>query len=450
MKVPYPDPSLPEVVGQLFRHLFGEGGHQDAFVFFHPGTNLLEQVVDLSLGRLHHNLRVDEAGRTDDLLHHRVGDPHLVLAGRRRQVHLLAHTPEELLPLERAVVHRTGQAEAVLDEGALARSIPLVHRTDLRDGHVGLIDHHKEVLGEVVEEAVGRFAGRTAVDVTRVVLDAVAEPDLLHHLDVERGAHTQPLRFKKFALTLELAQPLGELFFDRHDSALHGVGTRRIVGCGENRHCIEPADDVTGERVQRVDRLDLVAKHLDTDGVLFVDRDDLDGVATHAELAAGEVDVVALVLHVHKLADQRFLRDLLPHLQGNHRLQVLFCGAEAVDAGHGRDNHDVAAAQQRVGSGVPQAFHLGVDRAVFFDERIGLGDVRLGLVVVVVGDEVLHRVVGHQLAELGGQLGGERFIVREHQRRALHLLDEPGGGGGLTCTGCAEQHNVGFSRVDAV
>ena len=46
------------------------------------------------------------------------------------------------------------------------------------------------------------------------------------------------------------------------------------------------------------------------------------------------------------------------------------------------------------------------------------GDVRLGLVVVVVRDEVLDRVVRQQLAELVRQLCGQRLVRRHHQRRA--------------------------------
>ena len=45
------------------------------------------------------------------------------------------------------------------------------------------------------------------------------------------------------------------------------------------------------------------------------------------------------------------------------------------------------------------------------------GQVRLGLVVVEVADEVLDRVVREELAELGVELGGERLVVGEDERR---------------------------------
>jgi hypothetical protein len=52
---------------------------------------------------------------------------------------------------------------------------------------------------------------------------------------------------------------------------------------------------------------------------------------------------------------------------------------------------------------VTQPLDLLVDRGVLLYIGIGLRDVRLGLVVVVVGDEVFDRVVGQQLAELVGE-----------------------------------------------
>ena len=114
-----------------------------------------------------------------------------------------------------------------------------------------------------------------------------------------------------------------------------------------------------------------------------------------------------------------------------------------------RHDDDVAPAQQRVRRRVPQSLDLGVDRRVLLDEGVGLRHVGLGLVVVVVRDEVLDRVVRHELAELGGELRGERLVVREHERGPLHLLDEPRGGRRLARAGGAEEHDVGLAGVDA-
>ena len=102
---------------------------------------------------------------------------------------------------------------------------------------------------------------------------------------------------------------------------------------------------------------------------------------------------------------QGFPLEGIAHLDPQHAVDVLLRRAQAVDARHGGDHHDVAAGQQRVGGRVPQSFDLLVDGGVLLDVGVGLRDVRLGLVVVVVADEVLDRVVGEELPQLVAELG---------------------------------------------
>ena len=66
----------------------------------------------------------------------------------------------------------------MLDEGVLAGPVALVLAVQLRDGDVALVDDEQPVLGEVVEQRVGRLARRAPVEVAAVVLDAGAAADL--------------------------------------------------------------------------------------------------------------------------------------------------------------------------------------------------------------------------------------------------------------------------------
>ena len=282
----------------------------------------------------------------------------------------------------------------------------------------------------------------------RVVLDARAEADLAHHLDVVGRAHPQPLRLEQLALPLELGQPLRELGLDAGDRPLHPLRPGDVVGGREDVELLVLGEDLAGERVQGHQPLDLVAEHLDPDGVLLVHREDLDRVAADPEGAAGEGEVVAGVLDVDEPAQQLVAVELLADPQPDHPVDVLLRGAQAVDARHRGHHDDVAPGEQGVGGRVPQPLDLLVDRGVLLDVGVGLRDVRLGLVVVVVGDEVLDRVVGQQLAELVGQLGGEGLVRGHHQRRPLQPLDQPGRGRGLAGAGGAEQHDVALPRAD--
>ena len=53
-----------------------------------------------------------------------------------------------------------------------------------------------------------------------------------------------------------------------------------------------------------------------------------------------------------------------------------------------------------------------------------------------------------RVAQLGAELCGQRFIVREHQRRALGLLDDVRHGERLARAGNAHQRLLGQTVVD--
>ena len=99
---------------------------------------------------------------------------------------------------------------------------------------------------------------------------------------------------------------------------------------------------------------------------------------------------------------------------------------------------------------MPEAVDLVVDRRVLLYIGVGGGKVRLGLVVVVVGDEVLDPVLREQVLQLRRELGRQRFVGLDDERRALDRLDRPSHRGGLSAPGDAEQRLVSLAGEHAV
>ena len=194
--------------------------------------------------------------------------------------------------------------------------------------------------------------------------------------------------------------------------------------------------------------LDLVAEERDPVGRLGVGGHDLQHLAAHAEGAAAEHRVVALVLHLDQLAQHLVAVDLLADLEELHFFVVDLRRADPVDAGDRGDDDHVAAGEERRRRRVAQAVDLVVDRGVLLDVEVLRRDVGLGLVVVVVGDEVLDRVLGEELAELVAELRGERLVVGDHQRGPLHLGDRRRHREGLAGAGRAEQGLEALPRLE--
>ena len=115
-----------------------------------------------------------------------------------------------------------------------------------------------------------------------------------------------------------------------------------------------------------------------------------------------------------------------------------------------RDDHHVAPREQRRRGGVAQPVDLLVDRRVLLDVEVLARDVRLGLVVVVVADEVLDGVGREVGPELVAELGRQRLVVGEHERRPLQPLDRGRHRHRLAGAGGAQQRHPARAGLDAL
>src|SRR5205823_8728097 len=119
-------------------------------------------------------------------------------------------------------------------------------------------------------------AGRAAVEVARIVLDAVAVADLAHHLEVVARPLLQALRFEKLVAGAEPLQALVEFFEDALDPALHRLPARDEGAGRIDRVAVEGAGDLARGWVHALDRVDVVAEEIDADDDLLVRRVALD------------------------------------------------------------------------------------------------------------------------------------------------------------------------------
>ena len=233
------------------------------------------------------------------------------------------------------------------------------------------------------------------------------------------------------------------------DGALDRRRRRDVVRGRVDRDLMLARIHLAGQRVEVRDRLHLVAEQRDAVGGLRVGRLDLDHVAPRAEAPAPEQGVVAPVLDVDERPQQLVAREALPGLDGDQLLFVLARRAEAVDARDRSHDHDVAPAQQRGGGRMAQPVDVLVARGVLLDVGVRRRQVRLGLVVVVVRDEVLDGVLREELAELVAELRRERLVVGDHERRLLDRRDHVRHREGLARGRRAEQRLVLQALVDA-
>ena len=174
-----------------------------------------------------------------------------------------------------------------------------------------LIDDDKIVVMhrfEVVHHRVGGLAGLFARKVSRVVLDPLADPSGFEHLEVKLGTLLETVVLDHAVFTLEICQPLIQLLFDGLDRTGELLfADDELIG-GVDSGLFEISVFLTGEGVELIDRLDLIAKELHPDRKLVrVGGIDVDHFTVDPEVPDIEELIVAFVAHIYKLEQQRLL-----------------------------------------------------------------------------------------------------------------------------------------------
>jgi len=184
-----------------------------------------------------------------------------------------------------------------------------------------------------------------------------------------------------------------------------------------------------GERVKQRQPFHFFVEQLHPQGDVFgFRRKNIDDLAAHTKGAARKRLVVAGVLQLRQppqdgaLVDQHALRQMQHHLQIQVRI------AQTVNGGHRRHHHHVAPFQQRFGGGQPHLFDVFVDRGVLLDEGVRTRHIGFGLVVVVVRNEILHRILRKKRFHFAIQLRRQRLVGRQHHGRPVKVGDHIGDG----------------------
>ena len=450
MEIPHTDIQIFQVFSQAFGHALGQRRNEDAFAFLRDPADLPDQIVHLAGRRPQDHLRIQQACRPDDLLDDLLRAFALVRSGCRGNEDRLPDAPLEFLKEQGAVVVGGRQAEAVFHKGVLPCPVPVVHCADLRHGHMALVNDGQEFTRKVVQQRIRCIPRLAAVKVAGIVFDSLTVADLPHHFDVVAGALRDALGFQEAVVRLKLLNTLLQVLLDLADMLLHMrrircVMRRRKEGCMlQRRQC------VAADRFDNGDPFDLVPEEFHADRLLVLTgRNDLDHVAPDAEGTAFKVCIVALVLDVNQVADQ--LPSVVFHAraQGQHLPFVFARVAHGIDAADRRDNDDILPLAQGRGGGMAQTVDLVVDGRVLFNVSVGRSDVSLRLVIVIIADEVFHAAVRKERLQLTAQLGGQRLVVRDDERRHLHFLNDRRHGERLAAARNAQQDLVLQPGFDA-
>ena len=317
---------------------------------------------------------------------------------------------------------------------------------------MALVDDQQIVLREIVDQAERPAAGRAAVEIARIVFDAGAVAQLLDHFQIVLDALLQPPRLGRLAERLEILDLGAQIELNLPDRLLRALARRDEQVGRIDDHAIELLEALARMRVDRADHFDFVVEENHPVALVPVGDVDVYRIAVHAERTGLEIGLAARVERVHEAVQQLVAADHVSQPEFDGRGVEILGVPDTVDARYARHDDDIVApAEQSRARAEAHFFDFVVDRQVFLDKRIGRRNIGLGLVIVVVGDEILDGVLGEEILEFAVQLGRQRLVVAHDQRRFVQRRDHVGHRERLARTGDPEQRVVlaaAAQRVD--
>ena len=189
-----------------------------------------------------------------------------------------------------------------------------------------------------------------AVEVTRVILDARAIAELLHHFDIVYHALFHAFRFNELALLFEGFHLLHHVLLNFPDGLGQGFTTghkqvRRIDGDRFEVH-----DLLAGIHMNRMNRFDFITEECDAHGIIGISQVHIHIIALHTEGTSGEISASAAVQAFHQSVQETLTAHGLAALDGDYALVKFYRVANTVDARNtGNHYHVASAAEQGAG-----------------------------------------------------------------------------------------------------
>ncbi len=293
-----------EIVCQILCHLLGKCCYKHLAARINIFCYLGDQVIYLTLNRSYKHLGIQKPRRPDDLLSPQKLMLRLI-SGRcgRNEQHLIDFTLK-FIKTQRSVVQRRRQAEAVVHQRRLSGAIAVVHRSELRDGHMRLVYDHEKFIRKVVDQSIRRLSRRSAHQMSGIVLDSGAKSGFSHHLHIKMCSLIDSLRLKELVMLCEVCNLLLAFFENILRGDSHFIGRYYIVRCRKYSYMAQLRHRRTCEHINLSDPLYLVPEKLNTKGLLVqICGKYLQRITSDSECASVKIHIISGILDVHQLSD---------------------------------------------------------------------------------------------------------------------------------------------------
>ena len=194
----------------------------------------------------------------------------------------------------------------------------------------------------------------------------------------------------------------------------------------------------TGDGIDFRNPVNFVTKEFNSNGSAGpIGRIHFQCIPTQPELISGKVDIIAFITNFCQLSQDFIQRAHLSHPKGDHHALIVNRVTQAIQTADRRNHDHISAFEKRRCGTMTQPVNFFVDGGILFDVGICMSNVGFRLVVIVIGNEILNRIIGEEFPELRTKLGSKGLIMGKNQCGAVQLFNNRCHSEGLTGTGYA-------------
>ena len=194
----------------------------------------------------------------------------------------------------------------MLHQHFFASAVTIIHRAHLGDGYVTFVDQHQEIVRKVIEQGSWLLTRFAVGEIATIVLDPLHETSLLEHFQIVLSALAQALRLEQFAVRLKPLLTLLILLSNPVNRLLNFLLRRCIVATRKDGKLRWLIENLASKRVDVRNPIHLIPKKFHPIGCLLPCWKDIDHIALDTKGTTCKIDIIAMILDIHQLA-QKFI-----------------------------------------------------------------------------------------------------------------------------------------------
>ena len=182
--------------------------------------------------------------------------------------------------------------------------VATVHRPDLRQCHMALINECYEILRKIIYKTERAHTLRPAVKITRIILDSRTISHLLDELQVILHPLLQTLCFQMLAYLIEILALGHHVVLDLADGLCTALFRSHKVAGRIYGNLLEFLHECTSQRINQRNLIDLITEKLDSYRMVSISDEYINGITLDSERTSLELCLRTAIQCVHQLIKQ--------------------------------------------------------------------------------------------------------------------------------------------------